>query len=72
MSDLMADLKAVKPRKPNLAEWLLSRTPDERKAFDAAVIGGAPASKMVDLVRKHGGATTVDSIEKYRARAVSR
>lgn len=69
---LLNDLKAVNPKKPNLAEWLLARTPEERQEFDKALAGGAPAHVMVRIVRDHGGSTTDRSVEEYRARVASR
>lgn len=69
---LLNDLKAVSPKKPNLAEWLLARTPEERQEFDKALKSGAPAHVMVKIVRNHGGSTTDATVEEYRARVLAR
>lgn len=72
MSDLMADLKAAKPKKPRLAEWLIALPAEERAAFDQAIKDGVPSDYLTSVVRKHGGATTPESLDEYRARVVSR
>lgn len=65
--------KLTKP-KPRLPEWLLTLTPEDRAAFDEAVLGELEPEwePLVALVRKHGASTTRDTLKRYRAERVSR
>lgn len=70
---LIEDLNNVKTRKPSLPEWLISRDPKERAAFEAAVSDvNVPVDSLVQIVRRHGGKTTPKSIEAMRASRVAR
>lgn len=64
---LLDDLKTVQTRKPSLPEWLLSREPDERAEFETAIDNPVvPLDSLMQIVRRHGGATTVKSLSMMR------
>jgi hypothetical protein len=70
---LLDDLKTVKPRKLSLPDWLLSREPAERAAFEATCADNTvPTDSLLQIVRKHGGATTRDTLNEYRRRVAAR
>lgn len=71
---ILEDLDAITPRKLNLHEWLDSREPAERERFDAACRDTARISTdaLLAIVRKHGGATTRNTLTEYRNRVATR
>ncbi len=70
---LLDDLKSVKPRKLSLPEWLISRDPAERAAFEASCADASiPTESLVAIVRKHGGALTKETLNEFRARVATR
>lgn len=70
---LIDDLATARDTKPNLAEWLISRNPEEREAFETA-LGDPTVSSwtLVQIVRKHGGATTERTVAAMREQHVAR
>jgi hypothetical protein len=70
---LLDDLKTVKPRKLSLPEWIISRTPEERAEFEKTCADTAiPTDALLSIVRKHGGSTSRDTLNEFRARVATR
>ncbi len=64
---LLDDLKTVRAKRPSLPEWLISRTPEERKAFEQALDDRTVSiDALCTVVRAHGGSVSRKTMEAMR------
>ena len=70
---LIDDLKSAQAKKPQLAEWLISRTPEERAAFEQTIDDHTVAiDALCNIVRAHGGSVSRGTMEAMRESRVAR